>query len=141
MASSGKILHIAESDLERAISDGVKAILRNLSGLSIDSPGEEASSVDGYCDVRRPVFSGVTSDDVDKFLAKYYKKDVDGVVSIKDVKRKPDYSDEYRGFFNIKQIPLCNRCGKKWRKGCCVDYGYESKTAPRVMVLGWTSDV
>jgi hypothetical protein len=140
MTPSGKILHIAESDLEKAISDGVSYILRNLLELSIESPEEDASSVDGYCDVRQTILPGTASDDVDTFLAKYYKKDSDGVVSIKDVKGKQGYKDEYGEILNIKQIPVCKKCGKKWRKGCCAGYGQNSRTA-RVMVLGWTSDV
>jgi len=136
--TSDKILHVRKSDLERVISDTMHAMLHDLLDLSIESPDDKVHSTNKHHDGWGYVSPSIDLIEVDHFLLRHYRKDPDGAVSIKDVKRKPDYKAEYWEFLDIKQIPICKSCSGKWRKGCCKDYGYNSRTA-RMMVLGWAS--
>jgi len=71
------------------------------------------------------------------FFDKYYKKEEKGICSWLEMKKHPEWKDEYKNNLEIKLVNMCKSCGKKARKGCCEKYGTKNRSK-RWMVIGWS---
>lgn len=72
------------------------------------------------------------------FFENNFKKG--GMVSLKSVKRHPDWREEYRHEVNIKRINMCKSCKSRAYKGCCSEYSPTNRVMVK-MILGWSMDV
>lgn len=71
----------------------------------------------------------------DNFFSRNYNKD--GLISFKEVKRHPEWKQEYEQLVEIKYVHICKSCGSKAYAGCCSSYSAANKKKVK-MVLGWS---
>ena len=69
------------------------------------------------------------------FLEKYYKS---GMMPLKEMKRHPEWNEEYKRHIEIKKLQICKSCNKKSLKGCCSSYSVSNRSV-LTMVIGWSS--
>ena len=68
------------------------------------------------------------------FLKNYAKG---GMMPLKEMKKHPEWKEEYRKYLEIKKVQICKSCGKKSLKGCCPGYGASNRSMLTV-VIGWS---
>jgi len=68
------------------------------------------------------------------FFSKNYKKG--GMCSLKQMKRHPEWKDEYENKIETKRVHICKSCKGKWMKDCCEDYSRKNRVMLK-MVVGW----
>ena len=73
----------------------------------------------------------------DDFFDRNYTKG--GMISLKEMKRHPEWKNEYRNSLDIKKVHVCKSCKKKWYKKCCAEYSRTNRTMLQ-MVIGWNKD-
>lgn len=61
-----------------------------------------------------------------------------GMIPIKDVKRNPEWKDEYLEHITTKLVNVYKSCRKRAYKGCCFDYSANNRTKVK-MVVGWSA--
>ena len=79
-------------------------------------------------------FSRMSLQDAD-FFDRNYKKG--GMISLKEVRRHPEWKEEYNQKVEIKLVHICKSCGFKAFKGCCSDYSSSNRKKVK-MVIGWS---
>ena len=70
----------------------------------------------------------------DTFLERNYRRG--GMCSLKQIKRHPEWREEYRNEIKTKRVHICKSCGKEWMKKCCKEYSQENRVM-WMMVIGW----
>ena len=73
----------------------------------------------------------------EKFFTIYYKKEEGGMCSWKEMKKHPEWKDEYKNNLEIQGIQMCLSCGKQSKKDCCPNYSGRNRSVKR-MVIGYT---
>ena len=68
------------------------------------------------------------------FLENYTKG---GMMPLKEMKRHPEWKEEYKKCIEIKKVQICKSCGKKSLKGCCPSYNASNRSV-LTMVIGWS---
>ncbi len=71
-----------------------------------------------------------------EYVAFFSKKFIGSsfIVSIKEVRKHPEWKKEYEKLIKIKRVHQCKSCKGKARKGCCPEYSPEN----RVMIKAIT---
>jgi hypothetical protein len=85
-----------------------------------------------YLTFRKPVISKKN------FFEKNYKPG--GMCSLKEMKRHPEWKDEYAKRIEVRKMHMCKSCKRKWMKGCCKNYSQENRVMIK-MVIGWNTDL
>ena len=75
------------------------------------------------------------SNTVETFMSLHYNKT--DIVSIKEIKRHPEWKNEYAKNIITKLINVCKSCNKKAYKGCCSNYSSQNRCKIKV-VVGFT---
>ncbi len=69
------------------------------------------------------------------FFTKNYSRG--GIVPIKDVRKHPEWKNEYESMVEIKRVHVCKSCRNKAHIGCCKNYSTSNRVMVRVIV-GWS---
>ena len=72
------------------------------------------------------------------FLERNYQKS--GMILLKEMKKHPEWKEEYRNNIGIKRIQICKSCSKRWLKDCCSEYRRDNRTMLK-MVIGWSKNL
>ena len=82
------------------------------------------------------VFSRLTlgNENGDNFFNNNYDKG--NMVSFADVKRHPEWRNEYLKNVETNFVNICKSCGSKAIKGCCLEYSATNRKKIK-MVIGW----
>jgi hypothetical protein len=89
-------------------------------------------------DTATHVFSSFeTIDDVYYFLSKHYNEG--GMISLKEIRKNPEWKQENEKELEIKLVHICKSCGKKANKHCCSNYHSNNRVKIK-MVIGWSTD-
>lgn len=71
----------------------------------------------------------------DDFFSRNYNKG--GMISLKEVKRHPEWKQEYEQLVETKYVHICKSCESKAYAGCCSNYSAVNRKKVK-MVLGWS---
>ena len=71
----------------------------------------------------------------DDFFSRNYNKG--GMISLKEVKRHPEWKQEYERLVETKYVHICKFCESKAYAGCCSNYSAVNRKKVK-MVLGWS---
>ena len=71
----------------------------------------------------------------DIFFSRNYNKG--GMISLKEVRRHPEWKQEYEQLVETKYVHICKSCESKAYAGCCSGY-YAVNRKKVKMVLGWS---
>jgi hypothetical protein len=71
----------------------------------------------------------------DNFFSINYNKG--GMISLKGVRRHPEWKQEYEQLVKTKYVHICKSCESKAYAGCCSDYSAVNRKKVK-MVLGWS---
>jgi hypothetical protein len=80
---------------------------------------------------------GQSNDGTDRFMSCYYRKG--GMVLLADVKRHPEWNNEYLQNVETRFVNICKSCGSKAIKKCCPEYSSNNRKKLK-MVIGWHSE-
>ena len=71
----------------------------------------------------------------DDFFSRNYDKG--GMISLKEVKRHPEWKQDYGQLVYTKFVHICKSCKSKAYAGCCSGYSAVNRKKVK-MVLGWS---
>ena len=71
----------------------------------------------------------------DDFFSRNYNKG--GMISLKEVRRHPEWKQEYEQLVETKYVHICKSCESKAYSGCCLSYSAVNRKKVK-MVLGWS---
>ena len=71
----------------------------------------------------------------DDFFSRNYNKG--GMISLKEVRRHPEWKQEYEQLVETKYVHICKSCESKAYAGCCPGYSAVNRKKVK-MVLGWS---
>jgi hypothetical protein len=80
-------------------------------------------------------YFGAKAENTD-FLSRNYQQG--GMMSLKEMKRHPEWKQEYECNIDIKRIHICKSCNKRSFKGCCSEYSTRNRVMLK-MVIGWST--
>jgi len=118
---------------DKVVDSEKKEVLISPLGFGLTSQAYKAEPITGF---RKNYLERAYKKEA-KFFTIYYKEDEESMCSWKEMKKHPEWKDEYGNNLNVKNVHMCRSCKKKWKSGCCEEYSQTNKTTWK-MVIGWS---